>query len=103
MQLLVLLLVLLVLLFIPSVASGTLALRNILRVNDAGRRNAPFSAVSISTGRLSTPLRASTIGGPSLTNRKFRASPAGLWIVTKRYPDRSIYMAARPDASLFGI
>ena len=30
------------------------------------------------------------MAGPSLTSRKFQASQAGLWIVSKHYPDRSI-------------
>jgi len=40
---------------------------------------------------------------PLLTNRKFRASRAGLWIVTKHYPDRSICRVVKPDTSPFGI
>src|SRR5216684_911771 len=39
---------------------------------------------------------------PLLTNRKFRVSPAVLWIVTKDYPARSICRAVRPDTWLFG-
>jgi len=39
---------------------------------------------------------------PLLTTKKFRASPAGLWIVTKHWPDRSICRGLRQDTSLFG-
>src|ERR1700684_4138478 len=40
---------------------------------------------------------------PLLTGRKFRASQAGLWIVTKHYRGRSICRAPRLGTSLFGI
>src|SRR4029077_8800967 len=69
----------------------------------------PNSRASPEFGRLTTSpwlaewSRLFKMVTPLLTNRKFRASPVALWIVTKHYPAPFISKVARPDTSLFGI
>src|SRR6266849_2142586 len=68
------------------------------RNSRAGRENGR-ATTSRSSGDWSPSYR---MVGQLLTNRKFRASRAALWIVTKHCPHRSICRAVRPDTSLFG-